>query len=215
MTQVFLPIQPTPACSAKTRSWTGPASTHENASNPGPAIVGHPAHQRRKPALQNVVVVGAPGVPRDCRATRIPDARRVRLVGVVDRAPPRPPTAPSAGRAADRAARRASRRDMSCRPHDPRRSSSVNRASRGCRSAREMPQTSKPAACASDLTTDGVSDGKSRVGNVNCARECNRQCHRRLSIPRKLPGDVRQDSAVAECRELFGRVHAHYRRERQ
>ena len=33
---VFLPIQPRPACSANTRSCTGPLSTHENASKPGP-----------------------------------------------------------------------------------------------------------------------------------------------------------------------------------
>ena len=67
MTHVFLPIQPRPARQAYTFSCTGPSSTHQRASNPGPAASRIHRGEFAEAAPHHVVIVVAPGVARDAR----------------------------------------------------------------------------------------------------------------------------------------------------
>ena len=83
MTQVFLPIQPTPACCAY-------ALLHRAGVDVRPRVerlrrlLAHPGQQRLESSGNHVVIVVAPGVPRDVRVPRIGGLGRIRAIRVVN-----------------------------------------------------------------------------------------------------------------------------------
>ena len=79
ITQVFLPIQPRPACSANTRSCTGPLSTQIRTPRTAGLRRAHPLDERVEPLADNLVVVVAPRVARDDGVAGSVALERVRL----------------------------------------------------------------------------------------------------------------------------------------
>ena len=104
----------------------------------------HPREQRVEPRADHVVIVVAPGVARDLRATRIGALGRVRPVDVVDRPRDDDGSALKAGRGARRRGDRRIAADRPSRPRSPRSSHSWKNRSSGRSPAGAMPHRSNP-----------------------------------------------------------------------